>query len=212
MPVSDFGTKLCEHCHKPFHNRNRTEVARRRFCSNTCSRLYVDEAFVEKLRVNMKARRHTPEFVANQLAGMQRRVARNRAATKPCRKQCARCGEIKPSTPQYFAYNPGKKDTTGSLRRICRRCMNMGIWERKWAVLGFTRRDYEQMYAEQRGVCAICSQKCTRHGDELSVDHCHSTGVIRGLLCNRCNTAIGRMGDDAVLLKLAAEYLERAKR
>ena len=75
---------------------------------------------------------------------------------------------------------------------------------------GITETDYQKMLEEQNGVCAICGINATiRKGAHirLSVDHCHDTGKVRGLLCNRCNHAIGVFKDDPTLLKKAMEYL-----
>lgn len=63
--------------------------------------------------------------------------------------------------------------------------------------------------------CDICGSVETWKGqtlgrvNPLSIDHCHETGRVRGLLCAQCNHAIGNMRDDPDLLKRAAEYLER---
>lgn len=65
--------------------------------------------------------------------------------------------------------------------------------------------------------CAICRQPETnidrRTGalKRLAVDHCYASGVVRGLLCFNCNTAIGKMGDDPERLRLAADYLGGAE-
>lgn len=74
---------------------------------------------------------------------------------------------------------------------------------------GVTLEDYDSMFAEQKGVCKICdSEKSQRKGDRyLYVDHCHTTGKIRGLLCHHCNAGIGHFKDNIVLLTKAAEYL-----
>lgn len=74
--------------------------------------------------------------------------------------------------------------------------------------------DYEEMLRAQDGVCAICRQPETfihpQTGETafLAVDHCHSTGRIRGLLCRRCNIAIGHLDHNAERLIAAARYLE----
>lgn len=74
-----------------------------------------------------------------------------------------------------------------------------------------TRQQYDELHAEQDGKCAICGQAETRtqRGEvqKLAVDHCHSTGEIRGLLCGGCNTALGSFGDDINLILNAAKYL-----
>jgi hypothetical protein len=78
---------------------------------------------------------------------------------------------------------------------------------------GLTSEDYERMHAEQSGVCAICFRPETmlRWGKNtpLSVDHCHETGKVRGLLCASCNQMIGKAGDSIELLRNAIEYLRR---
>lgn len=77
---------------------------------------------------------------------------------------------------------------------------------------GITLDDFERMLNEQDGVCKICSEKeKVRNNLNLSVDHCHKTGKVRGLLCNRCNRAIGFMEDNVQLLKNAIKYLENNK-
>ena len=72
---------------------------------------------------------------------------------------------------------------------------------------GITWQDYLTMLAEQNGVCKICRQPSSNRF-MLSVDHNHSTGKVRGLLCASCNFALGNMKDNPALLRKAAEYLE----
>jgi len=74
---------------------------------------------------------------------------------------------------------------------------------------GITLDDYDRMLTSQNNRCAICNSTATgRKGTKyLSVDHCHATGKVRGLLCNHCNTGIGSMKDDIELLDKAIAYL-----
>jgi hypothetical protein len=70
---------------------------------------------------------------------------------------------------------------------------------------GITVEDYNVMLARQGGFCAICGAvDKARH---LAVDHCHKTGKVRGLLCSKCNTAIGSLEDSVVLIGAALGYL-----
>lgn len=71
---------------------------------------------------------------------------------------------------------------------------------------GITTAEYERLLGEQNERCAICQQQPS---DErrLAIDHDHTTGAVRGLLCIRCNTAIGSMRDDPALLQAAVAYL-----
>ena len=79
---------------------------------------------------------------------------------------------------------------------------------------GITKEYYLHLLEKQNGVCAICSKvnvHKNKHGSlnkRLVVDHCHSTGLVRGLLCNRCNIALGGFNDDPTLLKSAILYMD----
>jgi hypothetical protein len=67
--------------------------------------------------------------------------------------------------------------------------------------------EYNEMLANQHGVCAICNTTCPSF-DNLAVDHNHATGKVRGLLCKPCNTGLGAFKDRPDLLNLAIIYLE----
>lgn len=73
---------------------------------------------------------------------------------------------------------------------------------------GITLEQYVEMFVAQGEVCAICKEKCPTK-KSLSVDHNHETGIVRGLLCNRCNRALGMFQDSPMLLMRAADYLSR---
>ena len=69
--------------------------------------------------------------------------------------------------------------------------------------------EYESMLNLQNNVCAICFG--TSNGKRLAVDHDHKTGKIRGLLCDRCNTTLGRFDDDIKYFESMINYLLRSK-
>lgn len=73
---------------------------------------------------------------------------------------------------------------------------------------GITLEDYREMLAKQDNVCLICGQPETAKNKTLAVDHDHSTGVIRGLLCHKCNAGLGHFNDDPSLLRAAIKHLE----
>jgi Autographiviridae endonuclease VII len=73
---------------------------------------------------------------------------------------------------------------------------------------GLDAQTYERMLAEQGGVCAYCRRKPTRW---LCVDHCHATGVVRSLLCDRCNMGVGHLGDDPERMRHAADRIEQSR-
>ena len=68
---------------------------------------------------------------------------------------------------------------------------------------GITYQEYLDMIETQNGECKICGSK-----DRLCIDHDHLSGNVRGLLCGRCNSAIGFFDDNIKILKNAIKYLE----
>ena len=71
---------------------------------------------------------------------------------------------------------------------------------------GITPEQYRDLLSAQDAVCAICEQPCLS-GKRLAVDHDHELGRIRGLLCGRCNTALGLLEDQEPRLLAALDYL-----
>lgn len=138
-------------------------------------------------------------------------------------KHCSGCDTDKPAS----AFRP-RRDRW--LHHLCIVCDSQKNKERRAAStltfidyrarrlryrFAITMKEYDMMLKKQNGVCAICLRPeivteprtgVTRH---LSIDHCHSTGQIRGLLCARCNTGIGKLGDSPETLRKAANYLEQ---
>jgi Recombination endonuclease VII len=80
-----------------------------------------------------------------------------------------------------------------------------GYLKRKY---GMTIADYERMFEAQGGICAICGEARPEERT-LHIDHDHETGVIRGLLCFRCNNALGDFREEYELFQRAADYLDR---
>jgi len=76
---------------------------------------------------------------------------------------------------------------------------------------GLTVEEYNSILKRQDGCCAIC-KSVTSFGpygsQRLAIDHCHKTDNVRGLLCNRCNRALGLLQDDITVLLSAIKYLE----
>ena len=92
-------------------------------------------------------------------------------------------------------------------------CSNHYQKSRVLKKLGISFDDYLTMLKEQNGVCKICKQpETTSNGHsgkikDLAVDHCHTSGKVRGLLCSSCNSGLGLFKDDVSVLKSAIEYL-----
>jgi len=83
-----------------------------------------------------------------------------------------------------------------------------------WAKM-VTENVYNEMLKKQYNKCAICKKPQPKYSiykwseKRLSIDHNHSTGRIRGLLCSKCNLAIGLLKEDVKTLKRAIRYLEK---
>lgn len=128
-------------------------------------------------------------------------------------KTCTKCGVQKPLLS--FSRNTASLD---GHRRDCKQCQADTTFEsrrrKKWQErYGITPEDYAYMLQSQGGVCAICKRSETGRSNTggtrlLAVDHCHSTGAVRGLLCNRCNRSLGVL-EDTEWRKAAADYLEK---
>lgn len=123
-------------------------------------------------------------------------------------KTCTKCGLDRPLT--VF---PTRKDRGNRLRSHCKPCHNVwqttnrgkqltrdSTFQRKYGISG---ADYDRMLREQSGACALCG----RSDERLHVDHSHSTGAVRGLLCANCNMALGLLRDDPEVLIRAAKYV-----
>lgn len=85
-----------------------------------------------------------------------------------------------------------------------------------WAIgtlknYGLSIHDFETLLASQGGTCAIC-KKAEWNNRHPYVDHDHSTGKVRGILCSKCNSALGMIGDNPGIARELANYLERNKK
>jgi len=99
-------------------------------------------------------------------------------------------------------YRKGPKGVWINYTTRCRSCQhNMYAYK-------ITTPERDNLLSEQDGRCAICSDQVV-FGFNAHVDHCHSTGVIRGILCSKCNQGIGLFMDNLRRLYGAIQYLER---
>ena len=73
---------------------------------------------------------------------------------------------------------------------------------------GIEYDEFISIFNSQGNVCAICkSSNSGRKGKKMCIDHCHTTGLVRGILCHKCNVAIGLFNDDIQTIQNAKDYL-----
>lgn len=117
-------------------------------------------------------------------------------------KWCPGCETTLPRSA--FHIHRGRLD---GLQTRCRRCQIDRVRVNNLRYnYGLTEEQYEALLRDQGGVCAICG-KVDGSGRRLSVDHCHTTGQVRGLLCNGCNTSLGGLKDSPENMGGALIYL-----
>jgi nitrate/TMAO reductase-like tetraheme cytochrome c subunit len=73
---------------------------------------------------------------------------------------------------------------------------------------GLTYEQWEKIREEVNNACMICGITEEEAGRKLDVDHCHSTGKVRGILCTHCNNMLGHAHDNIAVLESAAVYLK----
>ena len=146
-------------------------------------------------------------------AGDPNAAARYRSEITGTTKTCTTCRKIKPLDD--FGR---RKDTCGGRATKCKACLKKYLKEygknhpdkilnrRYKAVYDITLDDYRNMLNSQGGVCKICKTNADKR--RLAVDHDHTTGKVRGLLCANCNQALGHFNDDPAIMLVAINYLQ----
>lgn len=140
-------------------------------------------------------------------------------------KECIHCGIVQPlsefryrkrrNTPEYYYVG---------FCKTCERSMEQKRWyanheENKQKLrhkirhltYGITKQMFESLLEKQNHKCAICKAQSPGGRGDWHVDHCHTTGKIRGLLCHHCNTGLGLFMDDITTLQQAIKYLYDSK-
>ena len=124
------------------------------------------------------------------------------------RETCTKCGKRRDGSHQSYCnacYRKYSREHRRERPEVYRAKERRSTLRQKY---GMTIGDYEAKFQAQGGVCAICKQP-PPEGKNLQVDHCHTTGAVRSLLCGTCNTALGHAMDDPDLLIAMAAYLTR---
>lgn len=175
-------TFRCRRCQAEFHRDS--DNYRQVYCSDTC-RLADDRDGRSTFEYE---RKQSPEHIAKRSAAAQATLA---AQTR----LCVKCGA---------EFTP----TSGAQRYCSGQCWNAAAKRLRKPDNRpkISPTEFQRRLAEQGGVCGICGEE-NGSGHRLAADHDHKTGLIRGLLCHRCNTAIGLFRDDPALLRAAIRYL-----
>lgn len=108
------------------------------------------------------------------------------------------------------------KMKSGRRRRTCKKCRSSNrvrkATRRRWRLLkryGVTEEWVRNLWELQKRRCALCRDRIDLYHRLTGIDHCHASGQVRGLLCHRCNLALGLFRDDVKVLRRAAEYVAR---
>lgn len=136
-------------------------------------------------------------------------------------KLCGKCGAYHPATSAYFPLQGGK------MWSPCKGCRNAARRERQasrpniqaerkqrfvQSRYGLSWDEYQAMVEASNGCCTICQQAFEEKRKEPFIDHCHSSGKVRGLLCLGCNSALGHFKDSESSLERAILYLQESRR
>jgi hypothetical protein len=133
-------------------------------------------------------------------------------------KQCKCCKETKPKSDFY-------KNITNKcgLQSYCKVCTNAKATAKRKenpdkrreygfkcllkTTYGMSLADFDALMDAQDGRCAICGRSDNPGSRRLHIDHDHTTGEVRGLLCHNCNSLLGHAKDDPTILARAIAYL-----
>jgi hypothetical protein len=147
-------------------------------------------------------------------------------------KLCRLCEQMLPLTNEHWYFTKSTKNGKYYAQPYCIPCGNKARagyakspveaekqreYTRRYELKkrGLTEAEYDALLVAQDGLCAICRKpedhpaRLTKGPRRLSIDHCHKSGKIRGLLCSKCNRAIAMLGDDIQSIKCVIAYLEK---
>lgn len=114
----------------------------------------------------------------------------------PDKKRCETCAKVK----ELYEFSKNSRTVDGR-RNECTECRN-----KKRRVI--READYDALFVNQGGLCAICGIDANTYGKRFSVDHDHEDDTARALLCLYCNTIIGMADEDTSILESAIGYLK----
>lgn len=118
-------------------------------------------------------------------------------------KRCSKCKETK--LLNHFYKQTDAKD---GLHVMCKPCAKYAARNRELRrYYGMSRGDYNEMFSNQNGCCALCGTHQSQVARTLAVDHCHKTKKIRKLLCHLCNNGLGNFKENIQVMEKAIKYI-----
>ena len=112
--------------------------------------------------------------------------------------------------PKRAAYRAANKERLSAINKAWRKANREKVAAiKRRGATGWTDGQYRAKLSEQEGCCAICEVDACSTGRAFAADHCHDTGKPRGILCNKCNTGIGMLGDNLEGIMRAVRYLQK---
>lgn len=164
--------------------------------------------------VNKEASRREANRLA--AAAYRERVGRSKINARAAEYRERNRQKTRDSTRAYREAYPERVAATKAAHYAKKRATPEGrlVEAEKWRLyhlryqFGLTPAQYAEMLGKQRGTCALCPATEGRPGGRMFVDHDHSTGAVRGLLCGACNSGLGFFKDNVSRLRRAIQYLE----
>jgi uncharacterized protein YlaI len=144
---------------------------------------------------------------------MGRAGRRNNEVWKDGNKKCPACNVYK--SVDYFGKDKSNKSSVTVYCKECKRKLDKKYQKKHghcfYAMIkklyGIDKVEYERKEIAQDNKCYICKEP-DPFGKRLSVDHNHTTGAVRGLLCTRCNHLLGNAQEKPDVLQSAINYLQ----
>lgn len=198
---------------EPYHLLKDIDEARRTAVCRECGPVHIYATGAKKgcgWRCGPRSDEVSEQFYNSTAEVVNKHASRNwhrirNVRADEMRGTCSQCGDVPvrwhPSPGYFVCASPARKGRHAAAERRRKRL----------EIYGLTVEDYEAMNHAQGGWCAICGGTSARSDSDggLVVDHDHATGAVRGLLCGRCNSALGQMRDDPAILLAAVEYLRK---
>lgn len=176
--------------------KGRRVIPINRQCKNgKCNKNFKTYPSSNKKYCSPECRYSSPELINLLRGNFQNKHFLSSIDEENRRAMCSVCGEVDIRAREY-----SRKFSENTRKWRCRTAERVRVWAIKY---GADAQTITELWETQEHRCAICKEKI----DSFNVDHCHESGMFRGLLCTPCNTGIGFFKDDVTRLRSAIDYL-----